>query len=240
MRAIGLINRVAERQNEEARVLLAETIAREPGYARAHAVLGWAIWWAAHCYWWQDRAGGFAEATRHAERAVALDPAEPWARMTLGLSFSTAQKHDRALIELRTALELNPNSALARTAYGWALLRAGQFDAAIAETGRALRMSPMDSFAGFYTSIHGLALLGARRFAEALPHLRASVAAFAEYAGHYNTLISCCGHLGLSEEAEHFIEVRNQVGPPIRVSVLRRNLAGFAHCGVFLEGVIKA
>ena len=212
----------------------------EPGYARAHAVLGWAIWWAAHCYWWQDRAGGFAEATRHAERAVALDPAEPWARMTLGLSFSTAQKHDRALIELRTALELNPNSALARTAYGWALLRAGQFDAAIAETGRALRMSPMDSFAGFYTSIHGLALLGARRFADALPHLRASVAAFAEYAGHYNTLISCCGHLGLSEEAEHFLAVRNQVGPPIRVSVLRRNLAGFAHCDVFLDGVIKA
>jgi adenylate cyclase len=240
VRAIGLINRVSARGNEEARALLTQAIAREPAYARAHAVLGWAIWWAAHCYWWPDRAGGFAEATRHAERAVALDPAEPWARMTLGLSYSTAQKHDRALIELGTALELNPNSALARTAYGWALLRAGRFDDAIAETGRALRMSPMDSFAGFYTSIHGLALLGARRFAEALPHLRASVAAFTEYAGHYNTLISCCGHLGLIEEARHFIALRNEVGPPIRVSVLRRNLAGFAHCDVFLEGVVKA
>jgi hypothetical protein len=50
-------------------------------------------------------------------------------------------------------------------------------------------------------TVHGLALLGARRFAEALPHLRASVAADAEFAGPYNALISCCGHLGLREEA---------------------------------------
>jgi adenylate cyclase len=78
---------------------------------------------------------------------------------------------------------------------GWALLRAGFFNEAIAETGRALRMSPVDSFAGFYTAIHGLALLGARRSIEALPFLCASVAAFSEYSGHYNTLISCCGHL---------------------------------------------
>ncbi|TQF80973.1 tetratricopeptide repeat protein [Elioraea sp. Yellowstone] len=240
VRAIGLVNRVGRRQNEEARALLAQAIAREPGYARAHAVLGWAVWWAAHCYWWEDREDGFAEATRHAERAVALDPAEPWARMTLGLSHSTAQRHDRALIELRTALDLNPNSALARTAHGWGLLRAGRFDEAIAETGKALRMSPMDSFAGFYTSIHGLALLAARRFAEALPHLRASVAAFSEYAGHYNALISCCGHLGLMEEARHFIAARNRVGPPIRVSLLRRNLAGFAHREVFVDGLVKA
>lgn len=77
VRAIGLVNRVGRRQNEEARALLAQAIAREPGYARAHAVLGWAVWWAAHCYWWEDREDGFAEATRHAERAVALDPAEP-------------------------------------------------------------------------------------------------------------------------------------------------------------------
>ena len=46
----------------------------------------------------------------------------------------------------------------------------GGCDEAIAETGLALRMSPMDSFAGIYTAIHGLALLGARRFEEALPH----------------------------------------------------------------------
>jgi adenylate cyclase len=240
VRAIGLINRVNARQNEEARGLLAEAIALEPTYARAHAVLGWATWWAAHCYWWPDRREGFAEATRHAERAVALDPAEPWARMTLGLSLSTAQQHERALAELGAALEINPNFALGHTALGWALLRAGRYDEAIAETSKALRMSPTCSLAGFYTSIHGLVLLAMRRFDEALPFLRASVAAFVEYSGHYNTLISCCGHLGLRDEAKALIDERDRLGPPLRLAMLRENLAGFAHADVFIEGVAKA
>jgi adenylate cyclase len=42
------------------------------------------------------------------------------------------------------------------------------------------------------------------------------------------------------QEAKFFIEVRNQVGPPICVSLLRRNPAGFAHCDVFVEGLVKA
>jgi adenylate cyclase len=116
----------------------------------------------------------------------------------------------------------------------------GSFEEAIAETGKALRMSPLDSFSGFYTTIHGLALLGARRFDEALPFLRTSVAAFAEYSGHLNTLISCCGHLGLMEEAQEFIAARNRIGPELRLGVLRQNLGQFAHCDVFVEGLRKA
>src|SRR3546814_1113459 len=105
--------------------------------------------------------------------------------MVSGLCLSTAGQHERALGELRTALALNPSFTLGHMAYGWALLRAGQCDEAIVETGRALRMSPVDNFSGFYTSVHGLALLAARRFGEALPFLRASVAAFPDYSGHY-------------------------------------------------------
>jgi adenylate cyclase len=123
--------------------------------------------------------------------------------------------------------------------FGWALLRAGHFDEALVETGWALRMSPVDSFAGFYTTVHGLALLGARQFEEALPYLRASVTA-SEHVGQYHSLISCCGHLGLIEEAQEYIPARNKLGPPIRLSVLRRNLANFAHCDAFIEGLKKA
>jgi adenylate cyclase len=160
--------------------------------------------------------------------------------MTLGMALSNARQHARALADLRAALELNPSFALGRTMLGWGLLRAGHVAEAIEETGHAIRMSPADSFAGIYTAIHGLSLLGARRFEEALPFLRSSVAAFAEYSGHMNTLISCCGHLGLIEEARGCIEQRNRMGPPIRLGLLRRNLQGFAHCEVFVEGLAKA
>jgi adenylate cyclase len=212
----------------------------EPGYARAHALLGWAQWWAAHCYWYPDTREGYARAAVRAQQALSYDPSDPWARMVTGLSLSSAGQHERALVELTTALGLNPSFALGHMVYGWALLRAGSFEEAIAETGRALRMSPLDSFSGFYAAIHGLALLGVRRFNKALPFLRTAVAAFTEYPGHLNTLISCCGHLGLVEEAQEFIARRNRVGPPLRLGVLRQNLGKFAHCEVFVEGLQKA
>ena len=240
VRAMGLIRRIGRREMEEAQELLHRAIAIDPGYARAHAMLAWAVWWGTLSYAWPDTAEGYARAARHAEEAVRLDPAEPWARMILGLSYSNAGQHGRALAELRAALDLNPNSSMGRTALGWALLRAGEGEEAVEETRRALKMSPLDSYAGIYSSVHGLALLGTRRFEEALPHLRAAVAAFAEYPGHYNTLISCCGHLGLLEEARAFIAARERVAAPLQLSVVRRMLDGFAHQAIFVEGLAKA
>jgi len=240
VRAINLINKFDRRHNEEAQRLLRRALEIDPHYARAHATLSWAIWWATLYYYVQDRSEGYRQSAAHAQEALRLDQSEPWAHMTVGLNLSTSGQHERALAAHQAALNLNPSFALARTTYGWALLRAGRFDDAIAETAKALRMSPMDSFAGLYTAIHGLALLAARRFEDALPYLRASVAAGAEFAGHYNALISCCGHLGLIEEAGEFVARRNKVGPPLRVGVLRSNLRGFAHCEVFAEGLIKA
>ena len=175
----------------------------------------------------------------HAQDALALDPVDPWARMASGLCLSTYGEHDRALGEMKVALNLNPSFALGHMTYGWALLRAGRFDEAIAETGQAMRLSPLDSFSGFYVATHGLALLGAERFAEALPFLRMAVAAFAEYPGHYNTLISCCGHLGLAAEAQEYTRVRNRSGRRCGFPVLRANLQAFAHREVFIEGLRK-
>ena len=241
VRALSLTSKVDQVQNEEAQVFLRRAIEMDPAYARAHALLSWAVWWAAFCFWNQDRSAGYAQALVHAEAALAIDSSDPWARMTAGLSLSQLTQHDRALEELRIALHLNPSFALGRMVHGWALTRAGQFDAAVVESERAVRMSPLDSFSGFYTSIHGLTLLGARRFEEALPYLRASVAEFVNFSGHYNSLISCCGHLGLIEEAQGFIATRSRMGPDMRLSVLRQHIpARFANRDILLEGMRKA
>jgi TolB-like protein/Tfp pilus assembly protein PilF len=243
VRAMGLINKLERRQNEEAQALLRHAIEMEPGYARAHALLGWALWWAVQLeprYSPASMHEGYGQAAAHPRHALSLDPSDPWARMVSGLCFSTAGQHDRAVGELRIALDFNPSFALGHTALGWALLRAGHFDEAIAATGRALRLSPLDSFSGFYTAIHGLALLAAQRFEEALPFVRSSVAAFPGYSGHYNELISCCGHLGLIDEAQEFITASNRVGPPLHLREFREGLRHYAHCGVFVEGLRKA
>lgn len=237
--ALTLINKATREANGEAQDLLRRAIAIEPGYARAYAILSWAVWWETFCYW-RPSEEGFGEMAELARRAMSLDPHEPWARMIFGFSLSTAGHHDRALEQLRGALDMNPSWALGRTMYGVALLRAGHPAEAVTETGKAIRMSPLDSFAGIYTAFHGLTLLGNRRFAEALPYLRHSILAFPEFPGHCNALISCCGHLGLIEEAQAHIEHRNKIGPPITLSRLRHNLRHHAHCALFIEGLAKA
>ena len=60
VRALTLINKVERRQNEEAQEMLRSAIALEPRYARAHALLGWAKWWAALCYWFDDDPRGLS------------------------------------------------------------------------------------------------------------------------------------------------------------------------------------
>ena len=240
VRALTLINKVGREPNAEAQNLLRRAIEVEPHYARAHAALGWAQWWSAFANWDQDRQRGLDSALESAERSLVLDPDEPWGRMVSGLVLSTAGSHVRATEELEAAIRLNPSFALAHTVYGLVLLRAGRFDDAIEMTLKARRMSPIDSFAGMYTAYHGLALLGARRFSEALPFMRASLAAFPEFIGHYNTLISCCGHLGLQDDARAFIDHRSKIGPPLTLSSMRKNLGAFAHCAVFVEGLAKA
>ncbi|MBM3522197.1 MAG: tetratricopeptide repeat protein [Alphaproteobacteria bacterium] len=240
VRALALLTRITPAQNAEALALLHHATKIEPNYARAYALLGWGYWLSAQCQWFDDSAARHSQAATYASQALALDPSDPWGRMVSGMTLSSAAQHERALAELRKALDLNPSFALGHMAYGWALLRTGHFDEAIAETGRALRMSPTDSFAGFYTSTHALALLGAKRFAEALPFLRDAVAAFPEYPGHLNTLISVCGQLGLLDEARETLAVRNKVAAPLRVSVVRRSLGRYAHGATFVEGLVKA
>ena len=245
VRAITLIHRVDRKANEEAQALLDLAIRREPSYARAYAILAWAKWWQVFSQWFSNRNAGadglYKETEELAERALALDPDEPWARMTFGLTLSSSGYHDRALEQFCTALDAHPNWALGRTMYGVVLLRAGHFDDAVSETSHALRMIPVDPFAGIYTVFHGLALLGARRFPEAVVYLRRSIKGLPDLVSHYNPLISCCGHLGLVEEAQMYLEKRNSIaGSPYRVSVVRQTMSRYAHGDTFVEGLVKA
>jgi TolB-like protein len=240
VRSMSLISKVERASNHEAQELLRRAVSMEPRYARAHALLGWAVWWATLCMWSPDADAGYARAAGHAQEALTFDASDPWARMVAGLTLSTAGEHERALAELGRMLTLNPSFALGHTALGWGLLRAGWFEEAIAETEWALRMSPVDSFSGLYTTVHGLALLAARRFEEALPFLQTAVADFPDYSGHYNTLISCCGHLGLLPEAQVLLAERNRLGPPLRLGWVRERLRKYAHCEIFVDGLRKA
>jgi adenylate cyclase len=241
VRAIGLISKLERQDNEQARSLLERAITMEPTYAKAHAILSWAVWWAAYNYWLPDEEEGIAEAQEHAEQALALDASEPWARMMLGLCLSADGQHERALPELESALRVNPSFALAHTIYGWALTQAGKFDDAVVETQTALRLSPADTFLSFYEFVHGLALMATRRFADALPYLRRAFVAFPSFPAHHCMLISCYGHLGLPDQTKALLAHRNSLAaPPFTVRLVRSDLRKVANGPIVVEGLIKA
>lgn len=113
-----------------------------------------------------------------------------------------------------------------------------QYDRALTELRTALHLNP--SFA-LGRMVFGWALTRAGRFEEALPYLRASVADLRNMSGHYNSLISCCGHLGLTDEAQEHIAARSLLGPPLSLRVLREYIPErFANKVILLEGMRKA
>lgn len=240
-RSVGLTHRFEREPNATARSLLARAAALDPGNARALAVLSWAEYWAYHCYWVEARAATFEASMAHALAALRLDPQEPWARIAYGFGLSTQGRHAAGVEELRHALRLNPCFALGRMLLGWALVRKGDFAEASEETARALRLGPVDRFSSVYSHAHGLALLAQRRFAEALPFLQAAALPFTEYMGHLNGLVSCCGHLGLVDEARELLDYREKcLGRGFSLAYARQMLAGFAHADVFVDGLAKA
>jgi Flp pilus assembly protein TadD len=92
-----------------------------PGYATAHQ------WYSLLLA--ED--GRDAEATRHAQEAVTLDPLSGTLHQTLGLVHYYGRRYDRAEAEARRALELSPHLQLARHVQARALLLQGKSNAVI-------------------------------------------------------------------------------------------------------------
>ena len=96
-RAVVMLNKFDREQNMEAQALLRRAIALEPTYARAHAVLGWATYWATYAYWLPpDREESLRQAAAHAQDALQQDPTDPWAGWSSG--FASARRGSMSVL----------------------------------------------------------------------------------------------------------------------------------------------
>ncbi len=150
-----------------------QAIAKDPGYALAHAGLadGYAL---LSVYAAAPPRDAFPKAKAAAQKALELDNTLAEAHTSLamalvGYDFDFTQ----AIAEFKRAIELNPNYATAHHWYGnSALMVLGRFDEAIAECKRAVELDPL--------SIINNADLGqtyymAHRYDEAIDQLRKTV-----------------------------------------------------------------
>jgi TolB-like protein len=130
--------------NAAAAGLFERALALDPCLARAHAGLSFVHFQTAFMHYTDDVAKAAAVARRSSERAVELDPLDPFVNFTMGRTYWLDGDLETSLSWLERATRLSPNYAPGIYARGWAEALAGQALQGREHVDTAMRLSPLD------------------------------------------------------------------------------------------------
>ena len=184
---------------DETRRLLQLSLAIDPNYARAHAVLS-NTYLAAWGYTTNSELlnpSALDQAHQHARKAVQLDANLPAARASLGGVLLWLGEHEASIAQFERAIALNPNYVSGR--FGAALLYAGHSRRAIDVLEACMRLDPL--YASVISVHLGIAHYMLKQYAQALFVLRECVFRWPnDRAGHVS-LAATYARLGQIDEA---------------------------------------
>jgi adenylate cyclase len=132
LRGRDLLNRLTRSANAQARDLFERAIALDPNYGPAYVGLGQVDMRAANQGWTQDPGGALERAEKLAQKAIALDDLSSNAHALLGNVAVQFGDYDRALGELKRAIDLNGSDAESYGHLVTVLLFEGDISGAIA------------------------------------------------------------------------------------------------------------
>ncbi|GGJ50429.1 hypothetical protein GCM10011393_20800 [Sphingopyxis bauzanensis] len=129
--------------NAAAAALFTRAIANAPGFARGYAGLSFTRFQDAFLNY-ADRATATAAARDTAEKAVALDPLDPFANLAMGRAYWLSGDLEGSLAWLDRSSALSPNYAQATYARAWAETLLSRSDDGLRHADQALALSPVD------------------------------------------------------------------------------------------------
>jgi adenylate cyclase len=182
-----------------ARRFLEKAVAMDTGYARAYAALSmtyvssWVHHWDDDCPW----AAALERAYQCAQKSVLLGANLPEAHLALGWTLLWMRQHEPAIAAFEQASMLNPNFTNWR--YPLSLVYAGQPERAIETLDAHMRLDPF--YEPYALNTLGLAYYILKRYAEALPHLRACVSRAPNMPAGRVRLAATYAQLGLLDDA---------------------------------------
>jgi len=162
--------------NQEAARLFAQAVARDPGFARAHAGLSFVHFQTAFLRHTDDLQGEIELARRSAERGLELDALDPFVNFTMGRTFWLQGDLDSGLGWLERATSISPNYAQGIYARAWTETLAGRSREGRELVDLAMRLTPLDPL--YY------GMLGTRAFSHMAQGEDTEAAAWAERAAH--------------------------------------------------------
>jgi adenylate cyclase len=208
---------------QEARRLLEQSIAIDPGYARPHSALA-----VSHLSSWSNygdtnflKSPALERAVQFARQAVQLDPQLAYAQVTFAHVMTWAGHHEVALAALHRALELNPHYRHWQVAT--VHMFAGALNRALESMKAYMQIDPYypTSAIGWLGATH--CLLG--RLTEGRDLLRQAVARSPKRAMFQYWLAAVCGHLGNDDETGHQAAILLALQPDFTISNTARPLA---------------
>lgn len=184
-----------------------KAIDRDPNFALAYAGLAEARW---RAYTQVKNPVTIDQAIEAAHKAIALDPMQAAAQLSLANVLNLTGRSTEALAAVDRAIELQPASDDAYRLRGRLLLQAGRMDDGFASLHRALSLRPA------YWSNHemlGFWLYRGGRFAEAADSYRRVTELAPDFANGYRMLGTTLHQLGRVEEAVGHYEHSVRLGP---------------------------
>ncbi|HET6599968.1 MAG TPA: winged helix-turn-helix domain-containing protein, partial [Burkholderiaceae bacterium] len=166
--------RFNRQDNAAAAALFEQAVARDPGFARAHAGLSFVHFQSAFMHYGDDQAGQATLARQFAVRGLELDPIDPFVNFTMGRSFWLEGDLDSSLAWLERATAISPNYAQGIYARAWTETLAGRASEGRGHADLAMRLSPLDPL--YY------GMLGTRAFSHMVEGEDAEAAEWAERA----------------------------------------------------------
>jgi len=205
----------------DARCLLEQSLAIDPGYARAAAMLSWT-----HLRAYTEPYDGdylspaaLDRALELAETAVRLDDHLPQARAQLGEVLLRKGQHDAAIAEFERAFALNPNFIDYR--YARALIYAGEPARAIEVLEANLRFDPFQPLI-YSTSWLGFANYMLKRYGEAVRLLRECASRLPDLQWPHVMLAGAYAQAGQLEEARAEAAEVLRINPGFTIEIYKR------------------
>ncbi|MEP9387850.1 adenylate/guanylate cyclase domain-containing protein [Mesorhizobium sp. KR9-304] len=221
--------------------LLKRAIELDPSYARAHSLLAWAL--ATRVVLGNiDYERGIADSLALAQRAIDLDPDDPWAHCAAGYAYTFSRRPGPAVEELTEALHRNPNFAFARVILGVAYGYGGLAEDGLRQLEIATRLSPRDHTQAANLSVEGLCHFIAGHYAEAITCERRAVQMRPNFGTAWRTLAAAAGLAGESDLARMALSECRRLQPSISVAWVEKYhpIVRPEDRARYIEGLIRA
>ncbi|GJL93091.1 winged helix-turn-helix domain-containing tetratricopeptide repeat protein [Hyphococcus sp.] len=140
------LHRFNTKDNDAATAMFERALSLDPRFARAHAGLSSSKFQDAFLRYKDDVDGARKAARQHAERAVEIDPLDPYGNFALGRAHWIENNIEGGMGWLERSVQLSPNYAQGVYARSWADAVMGRAEISRENVDLALALSPLDPF----------------------------------------------------------------------------------------------